>query len=80
MTRSLAISLSLMLATCSTTIYHENGKPKFRTYADAAHLRYDGTTLEVTNLDHSGPTRAAGSVVGTTLSGMAAAGITGGVR
>jgi hypothetical protein len=73
--------LCLLMSSCSTTIYYPNGKPKFRTYGDSASVTYQDktTTLQVTDLNHSAPTRATGSVIGTTLSGMAAAGI-GGVR
>jgi hypothetical protein len=71
----------LSLNSCSTTLYHPNGKPKFRTYGDSASIAYqDKTTkLQVTDLNHSAPTRATGSVVGTTMTGAAAMGI-GGVR
>ncbi len=75
------VLLCLLMSSCSTTLYHPNGKPKFRTYGDSASIAYQDktTTLQVTGLDHSTPTRSAGSVVGTGLTGAAALGI-GGAR
>lgn len=79
MTRLLA--LCLLMTSCSTTIYGPDGKPKMRTFADASNVSYKDKECEfhADTLNHSAPTRATGSVIGTTMTGAAALGI-GGVR
>lgn len=62
----------LLLCSCSTTI-SENGKPVLRTYANMTGVEFRtpaGTYLRADRIDHSTPTRAAGSVVGTAATGV----------
>jgi hypothetical protein len=62
----------LLLTGCSTTVYGPAGQPQFRTYANAKNLTFTGpgTSLHADDLNHSTPTRAAGSLVGTAASGV----------
>jgi hypothetical protein len=66
----LGIAVLLFAASgCSTTVYR-NGKPALKTYADATNIKLgaDGS-FSADRLNHSTPTRAAGSVVGTAAAG-----------
>lgn len=60
----------LILPACSTTVYR-NGNPILRTYANADIVEFHqgDTSLRMVKMNHSTPTRAAGSVVGTALAG-----------
>ncbi len=55
---------------CATRVY-ENGHLVLETYGDATGMQFSTgrTSLTVSRLNHSVPTRAAGSVVGTGLAG-----------
>lgn len=80
--RFLGIIASLFLmSSCSTTIRDKNGIVRYRSFSNMKNWTYqdEATSIHADDVDNSAPTRAAGSVVGTTLSGMAAAGI-GGAR
>lgn len=65
----------LALTSCSTTVFGPDGKPQFRTYANARNLTFTGpgTSLHADTLNHSTPTRAAGSVLGIVGSDVVAA-------
>jgi len=62
--------LALLCVGCSTTVYH-NGRPGLRMYSNAVNVTYyDGSTyFHADSINNSTPTRAAGSVIGTSLSG-----------
>lgn len=68
----LLILFTLIFTSCSTTVYRD-GRPILKTYANATgfHFQDGSTSLSADKLDHSSPTRAAGSIVGTGLSGVA---------
>lgn len=62
MIRLMPLVIALALCGCaSTTIYH-NGKPAFKTQADAKNLTYSsgGTYFHADELNHSVPTTAGG--------------------
>ena len=65
--------LALLLSGCSTVIY-EDGRPIARIQSDARNvtLLTRKTYFHADTLDHSTPTRAAGSVIGTATAGAAA--------
>lgn len=68
----LLILLSLAMCSCSTTV-SEGGKPVLKTYANMTGVEFRtpaGTYLKADRIDHSTPTRAAGSVVGTAATGI----------
>lgn len=70
------ILLSLLFCSCASTSVYENGKPVLKTQMNARRVVYRspaGSYLEVEEMDHSTPTRAGGSVIGT--AGSAAIGI-----
>ena len=71
--------LCLLLAGCSTTVRDKNGVTRFRTFSDITNFDYQDETTKIHAdiLNNSLPTRAGGSVIGTTLSGAAAAGLFG---
>jgi hypothetical protein len=78
MRRILAL-LVLALSGCASTTIYENGKPVLRTQADVQNLTFvtsNGTKFHADSLNHSLPTRAGGSVVGTTGAAIAASGLT----
>lgn len=66
--KTLALILALCAAPgCSTVVYGPDDKPQMRTYANARNLTFTGpgTSLHADTLNHSTPTRAAGSIVST---------------
>jgi hypothetical protein len=70
----LLILLILCLATvgCAHTEVRENGATVFKTQMNAKRLTYRspaGSYLSVEGMNHSTPTRAGGSVLGTGLTG-----------
>lgn len=69
-----ALMAVLLLAGCATKLRDpQTGKVVFETYADARNVKYSqtsgSTVFECETLIHSTPTRAAGSVLGTGLTG-----------
>jgi hypothetical protein len=70
-----ALLLCFLLSSCQTVVYGPDGRPQFRTYGDVAGLTFTGpgTTLHADTLNHSTPTRAGGSVVGTAFTGIGGA-------
>lgn len=74
----LSCAILILTTGCSTGLYSPvTGKPLMKTYGDSQYMKYTGAgvTFEAVGLNHSTPTRAAGSVVGTTgtaVSGVAA--------
>lgn len=68
----------IFLAGCQTTVYR-NGKPVFRTQADATNVTYigNGVSFHADTLNHSVPTLAGGRAFahGVSSVGVAASGI-----
>lgn len=65
--------LCLLIVGCAQTTVYRNGQPILKTQANAKLLvfRQGDTFLRIEGLNHSTPTRAGGSVLGTGLSGAA---------
>jgi hypothetical protein len=73
--RTALAALFSMLAGCASTTVYRDGKPILKTQADAKSLAFSqgDTSLKVVGLNHSTPTRAGGSVIGTTGTAVAGA-------
>ncbi len=71
----LILILCTSLSACAHTVVKKNGQTILDTQANADLLEFaqGDTTLRIVKLNHSTPTRAGGSVIGTT--GTAATGI-----
>lgn len=70
--KHLAALLPLLMIGCAFTEVRENGKTVFRTQMNCAYMEYRSpsrSVLIVHGMNHSTPTRAGGSVLGTGLSG-----------
>lgn len=69
----LLLGISIGLAGCAQTTVFRNGQPILKTQANAKLLVFQrgDTYLRIEGLNHSTPTRAGGSVIGTGLSGVA---------
>lgn len=72
--------IAFLFTGCASTSIYENGRKVFTTQANANELSYvsaQGSTLKVSGLNHSTPTRAGGSAIGTAgtaiVSGITAA-------
>ncbi len=67
--------LPLVFVGCAQTTVFRNGQPILRTQANASLVVFSqgDTALRIEGMNHSTPTRAGGSVIGTT--GTAAAGV-----
>lgn len=65
--------ICLLLCSCASTKVYRNGLLVLNTQADASNFEFiqGDTQLRATRLNHSGPTRAGGSVLGTGLAGAA---------
>lgn len=64
--------LSLLFGACASTSVSENGRTVFRTQMNCAYMEYRspaGSRLVVHGMNHSTPTRAGGSVIGTAATG-----------
>ncbi len=70
-----ALLLAFVFAGCASTSVYRGGQKIFTTQADAGQLEFHdgGTSLTVQGLNHSTPTRAGGSVIGTAGSAVTAA-------
>lgn len=70
-----ALALAFAMSSCASTTVYQGGQKILTTQANAASLAFKqgDTSLEVTGLDHSTPTRAGGSVIGTTGTAVAGA-------
>jgi len=69
--------LCAALSACAYTRVAEGGKTVFITQANATEVEFrsaNGSYLHMRGVNHSTPTRAGGSVVGTAFSGAAALG------
>lgn len=82
---ALACLFSALAGCASTTVRNASGQTILHTQADAQDLEFHqgDTSLHVVRLDHSTPTRAGGSVIGTTgtaVAGAAAAVLTRGLK
>lgn len=64
----LLVLICIPFGACSTVIKGPNGKTRMRTYANARYMHYKDENCEMTihGMNHSTPTRATGSVIGTT--------------
>lgn len=77
--------LPLLLIGCAGTQVRENGKIVFRTQMNCAEMEFRspaGSYLKVRGMNHSTPTRAGGSLIGTTgaaMTGVAGALLTNGL-
>lgn len=62
------IPLFIILTSCAQTSVYRNGQCVFRTQANASLVVFHqaDTDLRIEGLNHSTPTRAGGSVIGTT--------------
>lgn len=63
----------LLFASCAETQVYRNGQLALRTQANASLLTFHqgDTDLRIEGMNHSTPTRAGGSVVGTAATGLA---------
>lgn len=69
----LALLPFLFLCSCANTVVKRDGKVVLWTQANASTLEFHSgdTSLKMTMMNHSTPTRAGGSVIGTTATGAA---------
>lgn len=68
----LFLSICLILPSCATHLYSPtSGKKLASFYSNMTNVKYKGGGVEFSadKIDNSGPTRAAGSVIGTALAG-----------
>ncbi len=68
----LSVFLALPFCSCAGTRVSENGKTVFYTQMNCAYMEYRspaGSRLIVHGMNHSTPTRAGGSVIGTAATG-----------
>jgi hypothetical protein len=71
--KRLLLCLPLLLIGCASTTVSEGGHKVFTTQMNCAEMEYRspaGSYLRVRGMNHSTPTRAGGSVLGTGLGGV----------
>lgn len=77
--------LTVLFGACASTEVRENGRVVFKTQMNCAYMEYQSPSrsrLIVHGMNHSTPTRAGGSVIGTigtAVTGVAGAVITNGI-